>query len=149
MIQAKLHSAQKAFDSYVDNVNEVNPDYRAFNTDCVGVASTCAKQIAHEIYLNAKFFGNYNALKAMTSVGGRIPAELMEDWINPYSDGKIGVIEVGAYADILLIDGNPLEDITLVGGRETWFTNDAKPDGSHLTEMDLIMKDGQIFKNTL
>ncbi len=73
----------------------------------------------------------------------------MEDWINPYSDGKIGVIEVGAYADILLIDGNPLEDITLVGGRETWFTNDAKPDGSHLTEMDLIMKDGQIFKNTL
>ncbi|WP_038889319.1 amidohydrolase family protein [Vibrio campbellii] len=149
MIQAKLHSAQKAFGSYVDNVNEVNPDYRAFNTDCVGVASTCAKQIAHEIYLNAKFFGNYNALKAMTSVGGRIPAELMEDWINPYSDGKIGVIEVGAYADILLIDGNPLEDITLVGGRETWFTNDAKPDGSHLTEMDLIMKDGQIFKNTL
>ncbi|MGY3569581.1 amidohydrolase family protein [Vibrio paucivorans] len=148
-IQKKLESAQAAFGSYVENVQKLDPDYRAFNTDCVGYADMCAKQISHEIYLNAKFFGNFSALRAMTSTGGRISAELMEDWINPYSDGKIGVIEVGAYADILLIDGNPLEDITLVGGRETWLTNDAKPDGSHLTEMDLIMKDGKIFKNTL
>ncbi|PSW10746.1 Xaa-Pro dipeptidase [Photobacterium sanctipauli] len=149
MIQAKLESAQKAFKDYVENVQKLDPDYRAFNTDCVGTANLCAKQIAHEIYLNAKFFGNFNALRAMTSTGGRISAELMEDWINPYSDGKIGVIEEGAFADILLIDGNPLEDISLVGGRETWFDNDAKPDGSHLTEMDVIMKDGKIFKNTL
>ncbi|MBY6196056.1 amidohydrolase family protein [Vibrio hangzhouensis] len=148
-IQKKLASAQAAFDSYIENVQKLDPDYRAFNTDCVGYADICAKQISHEIYLNAKFFGNFSALRALTSTGGRISSELMEDWINPYSDGKIGVIEVGAYADILLIDGNPLEDITLIGGRETWLTNDAKPDGSHLTEMDLIMKDGKIFKNTL
>ncbi|WP_052771980.1 amidohydrolase family protein [Vibrio mexicanus] len=148
-IQKKLESAQQAFGTYIENVNKLDPDYRAFNTDCVGEVDICAKQIAHEIYLNAKFFGNFSALRAMTSTGGRISAELMEDWINPYSDGKIGVIEVGAYADILLIDGNPLEDITLIGGRETWLDNNAKPDGSHLTEMDLIMKDGKVYKNTL
>lgn len=75
----------------------------------------------------------------------------MQPWIDPYSDAKLGVIEVGAYADILLIDGDPLEDITLVGSRDTWFvqTNDAKKDGSHLTEMELIVKDDKIFKNTL
>ncbi len=97
-IQKKLESAQQAFGDYIENVNKLDPDYRAFNTDCVGEANICAKQIAHEIYLNAKFFGNFSALRAMTSTGGRISAELMEDWINPYSDGKIGVIEVGAYA---------------------------------------------------
>ncbi|GAM60876.1 prolidase [Vibrio ishigakensis] len=148
-VQKKLASAQAAFGTYIDNVNKLDPDYRAMNVDCVGYTDICAKQIAHEIYLNAHFFGNFSALKAMTSTPGRISAELMEDWIDPYSDAKLGVIEVGAYADILLVDGNPLEDISVIGGRETWLDNNAKPDGSHLTEMDLIMKDGKIFKNTL
>ncbi|MDK9739039.1 amidohydrolase family protein [Vibrio sp. D404a] len=154
LIQKKLASAQAAFGSYQKEMKAAEDagfDRRAFNVDCVGVADTCAKQIAHEIWLNADMFGNFSALRAMTSTSGRISAELMQPWIDPYSDAKLGVIEVGAYADILLIDGNPLEDITLVGGRDTWFgeTNDAKKDGSHLTEMDLIMKDGKIFKNTL
>ncbi len=35
---------------------------------------------------------------------------------NLKQDGKLGVIEVGAYADILIVDGNPLEDITAIGG---------------------------------
>ncbi|WP_298850366.1 hypothetical protein [uncultured Ruegeria sp.] len=45
----------------------------------------------------------------LTSVGGEITA-LSGDFMNPYPEGKLGVIEEGAYADILLIDGNPLED---------------------------------------
>lgn len=154
LIQKKLASAQAAFGSYQEEMKAAEDagfDRRAFNVDCVGTADICAKQIAHEIWLNANMFGNFSALRAMTSTSGRISAELMQPWIDPYSEGKLGVIEVGAYADILLIDGNPLEDITLVGGRDTWFgeANDAKKDGSHLTEMDLIMKDGKIFKNSL
>ena len=35
--------------------------------------------------------------------------------MNPYPDAKLGVIEEDAYADILIVDGNPLEDITLLG----------------------------------
>ena len=34
---------------------------------------------------------------------------------NPYP-GKLGVIEEGAYADILVVDGNPLKDISVIGG---------------------------------
>ena len=54
---------------------------------------------------------------------------------HPYQEGRLGVIEVGAYADMLLVDGNPLEDITLL----------ADPDKN----LKVIMKDGKVYKNTL
>ena len=62
---------------------------------------------------------------------------------NPY--GKVGVIEVVAMADILLIDGNPLENISLVGADPDWWDADTKP----ISSISLIMKDGVIHKNTL
>lgn len=40
--------------------------------------------------------------------------------LTSYHDGPLGVIQEGAYADILLVDGNPLEDITVIGGNEVW-----------------------------
>ncbi|RLQ20666.1 hypothetical protein DWB85_16175 [Seongchinamella sediminis] len=52
---------------------------------------------------------------------------------NPYP-GKLGVIEQGAHADLLLIDGNPLEDMSVMTEYEDKF--------------DLIMKGGLIYKNT-
>ena len=55
--------------------------------------------------------------------------------MNPYKDGPLGVIKEGAYADILIVDGNPLEDILLLGDP-----------GKNLS---VIMKDGKIYKNTL
>ena len=54
---------------------------------------------------------------------------------NPYSEGPLGVIKEGAYADILLVDGNPLEDIEMLVDYEGG--------------INLIMKDGKIYKNTL
>ena len=53
---------------------------------------------------------------------------------NPYP-GKLGVVEVGAYADLLLVDGNPTVDLALVGDPDKNFR--------------IIMKDGHIYKNTL
>ena len=53
---------------------------------------------------------------------------------SPYP-GKLGVIEKGALADILLVDGNPLVDIDLVADPENRF--------------HLIMKNGVIHKNIL
>ena len=53
---------------------------------------------------------------------------------SPYQ-GKIGVVEAGAFADLLLVDGNPLENSDLVADPERNFK--------------IIMKDGRIFKNTL
>jgi imidazolonepropionase-like amidohydrolase len=52
---------------------------------------------------------------------------------NPYP-GKLGVVETGALADLLLVDGDPTRDISLV----------ADPARNFL----VIMKDGQIFKNS-
>jgi len=53
---------------------------------------------------------------------------------NPYP-GKLGVVEEGALADLILVDGNPIEDIKLIEDPVKNFV--------------LIMKDGQIYKNTL
>jgi imidazolonepropionase-like amidohydrolase len=53
---------------------------------------------------------------------------------DPYP-GKLGVVEEGAYADLILVDGNPLENLDLVADAEKNFV--------------LIMKDGKIYKNTL
>ncbi len=53
---------------------------------------------------------------------------------NPYP-GRLGVVQEGALADLLLIDGDPVADIALI-------TDPQK-------NMVVIMKDGKIFKNTL
>ena len=81
----------------------------------------------------------------LLSVNGEI-LKLSGEVRDPYPEGKLGVVEEGAYADLLLVDGNPLEDITVIGGNEKWF--DAPPrDG--IETMRVIMKDGKIYKNTL
>ena len=142
--QYKLQTAQAAFTGYLDNVRRLNPK-RGHQTDCVGNAVPCQKQIAYEKYLNGDFFGNYQALVSMTSVGGEIAA-LSGPVVNPYPYAKLGVIEEGAYADILLVDGNPLEDLSVIGAVDKWF--DAPPrDG--VETIRIIMKDGVIYKNTL
>lgn len=53
---------------------------------------------------------------------------------SPYQ-GRLGVIEQGALADLILVNGNPLENIQLI----------ADPDKN----FNVIMKDGKIYKNTL
>ena len=53
---------------------------------------------------------------------------------NPYP-GKLGVVEEGALADLLLVEGNPLENLDLVADPANNFK--------------IIMKDGVIYKNTL
>lgn len=53
---------------------------------------------------------------------------------NPYP-GKLGVIKADAFADLLLVDGNPLDDLKLIADPEKNFV--------------VIMKDGKIYKNTL
>jgi imidazolonepropionase-like amidohydrolase len=53
---------------------------------------------------------------------------------NPYP-GALGVVEEGALADLLLVDGDPIADINLV----------ADPDRNFV----VIMKDGKLFKDAL
>lgn len=53
---------------------------------------------------------------------------------NPYP-GKLGVIEIDALADIIVVDGNPLDDISLMENPQKY--------------LSVIMKDGRIHKNIL
>ena len=141
----KAKSASAAFKGYIDNVRKFKPK-RGFHTDCVGRFNACRKQVAYEKYLNGKFFGNYRALVALTSIGGEIAA-LSGKIVNPYPDGKLGVIKEGAYADILIVDGNPLEDLSVIGTQDKWFDGPERPEG--VKTIRIIMKNGKIYKNTL
>ena len=141
----KAKSASAAFAGYVDNMNKC-PVKRGFHTDCVGDVVSCSKQIAYEKYLNLDFFGAYKSLVAMTSVGGEIAA-MTGEFMNPYPEGKLGVIEEGAYADILIVDGNPLEDLSVIGSNDKWFDAPTPPESPETIR--IIMKDGKIYKNTL
>ena len=80
-----------------------------------------------------KWFTPAEVLKIATSQN----AELLElsGPRHPYRAGKLGVIAEGAYADLILVNGNPIEKLDLV----------ADPDKN----FDLIMKDGKIYKNKL
>jgi imidazolonepropionase-like amidohydrolase len=93
-----------------------------------------------------KAFGNFRTLKAMTSDNGRLMA--LTGVMNPYPEGKLGVIEEGAYADIILVDGNPLEDLSVIGASPKMFGVPPRPTSS-VDTIPLVMKDGKIYKNTL
>jgi imidazolonepropionase-like amidohydrolase len=71
-------------------------------------------------------------LRMATAVNGELLA--MSGPRNPYP-GKLGVIEAGALADLILVDGDPLANLKLI----------ADPDKNFL----VIMKDGQVVKDTL
>lgn len=65
---------------------------------------------------------------------------------NPYP-GKLGVIEVGAYADIILVDGNPLEDLSVLGATyDMW--PPPRPTQA-VSTIPFVMKDGVIYRNEL
>ena len=84
-------------------------------------------------------------LVAMVKEGGFTPAEALRSatsdaarvlqWsgpMHPYKDAKLGVIEEGAYADLLVVNGNPLEDIEVLQNN-----------------IDVVLKDGQCQKYQL
>ncbi|MCW5912508.1 MAG: amidohydrolase family protein [Cyclobacteriaceae bacterium] len=78
------------------------------------------------------WFTNAEILKMITRDNGELLQ--LSGLRSPYQ-GKIGVIEEGALADILLVDGNPVQDLSLI----------AKPDKKIL----VIVKDGIIYKNLI
>jgi imidazolonepropionase-like amidohydrolase len=80
----------------------------------------------------ARWYTAAETLAMATGTNGELLA--MSGKRNPYP-GKLGVVEQGALADLLLIDGDPLADIKLIEDPAKNFV--------------VIMKDGKIYKNTL
>jgi len=104
----------------------------AFGTDLFGNRQNFDDSVK-EFSARLKWFTSAEILKQATSVN----AELLEltGPRNPYQDGPLGVIKEGAYADLLIVDGNPLKDIRVLEDYEN--------------TLRIIMKDGKIYKNTL
>jgi imidazolonepropionase-like amidohydrolase len=107
-----------------------------------GAAARSARDF--EKFAFARFFGNLQTLRSMTSVPGELAALTGRN--NPYP-GRLGVIEEGAMADILVVDGNPLEDLSVLGANPRYL--DAEPRERGIESIRVIMKDGEFYKNTI
>ena len=143
-VHVKARAYVNRSSEFADLVRKHQPKY-VFNSDIVfSTRSFYRQHMDYEKYVAGKWFGNLFALKGLTSRGGELAA--MTGQHNPYPD-KLGVIEQGALADLLLVDGNPLEDLSAIGAHSGWF--DAPERDADIKSIRLIMKDGQIYKNTL
>ena len=86
----------------------------------------------HGIVKLQKWFTNFEILRMVTCDNARLLA--LSGARNPYP-GNLGVIEEGALADLLVIEGNPLERIEVL-------------ENPH-DNLRVIVKDGVVCKNTL
>src|SRR5260370_5205078 len=117
-----------------DNAYKLAKKYKvktAWGADILFDAGAASRQGAYLAKM-VKWYTPAEALKMATADNGELMA--LSGFINPYP-GKLGVVEEGALADLLLVDGNPLENIKLVEDPEKNFL--------------VIMKDGAIYKDTL
>lgn len=105
----------------------------------VGFGSDAYGALGYESYAlleftsRTKWYTPLEILKQATSGNARLLS--LSGKINPYTEGKLGVIAEGAYADLLLYEGNPLENIDII----------AQPEKT----LKLIMKNGVIYKNLI
>jgi imidazolonepropionase-like amidohydrolase len=105
----------------------------------VGFGSDAYGDLGFESYAlqeftsRTKWYSTLEILKQATSGNARLFS--LSGKINPYTEGQLGEIKAGAYADLLIYEGNPLEDMAVV----------AHPEKT----LKLIMKDGKIYKNEL
>lgn len=118
----------------LDTMFELAKKYKVkivFGTDVVWNAEDAKKQ-NDELVNRAKYFTNAEVLAQATSTAGELLQ--LSGAVNPYP-GNIGVIAEDAFADILLVNGDPLEDISILANPED--------------NIALIMKDGKIYKNII
>ncbi|SFU21377.1 metal-dependent hydrolase family protein [Sedimentitalea nanhaiensis] len=101
----------------------------AFGTDTLFSADLAKRQGAVLTKLE-KWFTPYETLKMATC--GNAELLKLSGPLTPYPLGPLGVIEEGAYADMILVNGNPLEDLQLISDPKENF--------------HMIMKDGVIYK---
>jgi imidazolonepropionase-like amidohydrolase len=129
-------SQKKALEVFAgtDNAYKLARKYNvktAFGTDILFDARLTSRQGAILAKLT-RWYTPAEVLKMATADNGELMA--LSGFINPYP-GKLGVVEQGAIADLLLVDGNPLENINIV----------ADPGKNFL----VIMKGGTIYKDLL
>ncbi len=103
----------------------------AFGTDILFSAALAARQTALLSSLT-RWFTPAEVLTMATSTNAELLA--LSGLRNPYP-GKLGVVEEGALADLLLVDGDPIANLGIIEDPAKNFL--------------VIMKDGKIYKNTV
>jgi imidazolonepropionase-like amidohydrolase len=103
----------------------------AFGTDVLFSEALAERQTSMLADLT-RWFTPAQALSMATSTNAELLA--LSGLRNPYP-GKLGVVEEGALADLLLVEGDPLTDMELIKDPAKNFV--------------VIMKDGKIYKNTV
>lgn len=103
----------------------------AWGTDTLFNAEA-ARQEGEKLIWTTRFHTPAEVLTMATSANGELLA--LSGLRTPY-EGKLGVVEEGALADLLLVDGDPLTDLKLL-------TDPGK-------NLLVIMKDGRVYKNIL
>ena len=101
----------------------------AWGTDNLFDAAKAATQGA-QLTQMTRWYSPVEVLKMATSGNAELLA--LSGLRSPYR-GRLGVVQEGALADLLLVDGNPIENIALI----------AEPAKNLL----VIMKDGRVVKN--
>jgi imidazolonepropionase-like amidohydrolase len=129
-------SQKKALEVFAgtENAYKLAKKYKiktAWGADILFDAGAASRQGSY-LAMMVRWYTPAEALKMATSDNGELMA--LSGFINPYP-GKLGLVEEGALADLILVDGDPLEHIKLV----------EDPGKNFL----VIMKDGVIYKNTL
>jgi imidazolonepropionase-like amidohydrolase len=104
----------------------------AWGTDLFGPPAKQAQQ-PHEFTARREFFTDVEILKQATSENAEM--FMLSGLRHPYQQGDIGVVKEGAYADMLIVDGNPLDNIEVLTDPEK--------------NLRLIMKDGVVYKKAL
>ena len=108
------------------------PDLKVtYGTDIFLVPPEVATEQAKMMERLLKWYEPVEILRMATSTAGELFA--MSGLRNPYPEADLGVIKEGAYADMLLVEGNPLKDLKAVTNSDN---------------LKIIMKDGKIYKNT-
>jgi imidazolonepropionase-like amidohydrolase len=94
----------------------------AYGTDLLGQLQVAQSE---EFTLRARVLSPAEIIRSATTIGAQVVR----------MEGKLGCLKAGAFADLLVVDGNPLKDLALLGDQ-----------GKHLS---LIMKAGVLHKNRL
>ncbi len=134
MDSATRRSAIEVF-AGTDNAYRLARKYKvkvAFGADILFSPHVATARHGAQLTKLLRWYTPAEVLTMATADNGELMA--LSGYINPYP-GKLGVVAEGALADLLLVDGNPLENLKLI----------EDPDRNFV----LIMKDGAIYKNTL
>ena len=88
--------------------------------------------VAYPVEIPDVGFTSLDCMKMATSNAGRALHELSAPSRNPFKGAELGVVEEGAWADVLIWKGDPTQDVRLILESDNLL---------------LIMKDGKLFKN--